>query len=184
MQTCDNCRSKKKQIKVQQEVCKDKHFLDYYVNLPIFNFESKQEIDIQLESIVVLNHKVEIYNNMMFRSDGESWNYNEFTELDPVEYNEGINPNMDYMPDEYVAPVLVNINGITHRASALSWFPLTDCADAIKLKQHATNMTTYPVHIEKGKRPMVAVMNAIGVKYWDVLPPVVSDIQIRQIKNQ
>ena len=46
--TCDNCRNKKKQIKVQQEVCKDKHFLDYYVNLPIFNFESKQEIDIQL----------------------------------------------------------------------------------------------------------------------------------------
>ena len=101
----------------------------------------------------------------------KTWKYNEFTELDPIEYDEGTNPNMDYMPDEYVAPVLVKINGITYRASVLMWFPLTDCADAIKWKQHVTNTTTYPIHIEKGKSPFNEVRKAIGAKFWNDLPP-------------
>ena len=147
--TCVRCRDKNKQIEVKQEIRKDKTFLDYYVNLPILKFENKQDIDIQIDSIVVLNHNVEFRNNIIFRSDGETWKYKEFTELDPVEYNEGTDPNMDYMPDEYVAPVLVKINGITHGASALTWFPLTDFADTIRWKQNVTNTTTYPIHIDK-----------------------------------
>ena len=106
----------------------NKIFLDYYVNLPIFKFENKQDIDIQIDSIVVLNHNVEFRNNIIFRSDGETWKYKELTEIDPVDYYEGTDPEMEYMPDEYVAPVLVKVNGITHRASMLTWFPLTDFA--------------------------------------------------------
>ena len=161
----------------------NKIFLDYYVNLPIFKFENKQDIDIQIDSIVVVNHNVEFRNNIIFRSDGETWKYKEFTELDPIEYDEGTNPNMDYMPDEYVAPVLVKVNGITHRASVLTWYPLTDFADTIKWKQHVTNMTTYPIHIEKYKMPFIEVRKVIDEKYWKVLPPTVTNIQMKEIKE-
>jgi hypothetical protein len=183
--TCDNCRNKKKNVKVTQEICKDKTFLDYYINLPIFNFENKQDIDIRIDSIVVLNHNVEFYNNIIFRSDGKNWKYKELTELDPVEYYEGTDPEMEYMPDEYVAPVLVKVNGITHRASMLMWFPLTDVSDAIKWKHHVTNTTTYPIHIEKGKGPFTEAVNAIGAgsKYWKSLPPTILDYEIKEIKQ-
>jgi len=169
--TCDTCRNKKKQVKVKQEIRKDKTFLDYYITLPIFKFENKQDIDIVVESIVVLNHNVEFFHDVIFRNDGETWKYKEFTELDPIEYDEGTNPNIDYMPDEYVAPVLIKVNGVTHRASNLTWYQLTDCADAIKWKQHATNIATYPIHIEKGKIPFNEVRKAIGAKFWNDLPP-------------
>ena len=56
--TCDICRNMNKQIEVKQEICKNKSFLDYYINLPIYKFENKQDIDIRLDSIVVLNHKI------------------------------------------------------------------------------------------------------------------------------
>ena len=31
--TCDNCKNKKKQIKVKQELCNDKTSLEYYIKL-------------------------------------------------------------------------------------------------------------------------------------------------------
>ena len=132
-----------------------------------------------------MSDNAEFHNNMLFRSDGETWKYKEFTELDPIEYEEGTDPEMEYTPDEYVAPVLVNINGITHRASMLMWFPLTDCADAIKWKQHVTNTSTYPIHIEKGKGPFTEVVNAIGAgtKYWQALLPTVTYTQMKEIKR-
>ena len=36
--TCDTCRNNKKQIEVKQEICRNKTFLDYYINLLIFKF--------------------------------------------------------------------------------------------------------------------------------------------------
>ena len=177
--TCDSCRNKKKQIVVKQEICKDKTVLDYY----IFKFENKQDIDIQIDSLVVFNHNTKFHNNIIFRSDGETWKCKEFTKRDPIEYDEGTNPNMDYMPDEYVAPVLVNINGVKHRASVLTWFPLTDFADTIKWKHHVTNMTTYPIHIEKGKIPFIEVRKAIDAKFWEVLTPTAIDNQMKEIKE-
>ena len=54
----------------------------------------------------MLSHNVEFHNNIIVRSDGETWKCKEFTELDPIEYDEGTDPEMAYMPDEYVAPVL------------------------------------------------------------------------------
>ena len=56
--TCDTCRHKKKQIEVKQDICKNNTLLDYYINLPIYKFENKQDIDIRLDSTVVLNHNV------------------------------------------------------------------------------------------------------------------------------
>ena len=121
---------------------------------------------------------------MIFRSDGEIWKCKELAELDPIEYSEGTDSNMDYMPGEYAAPVLIKLNGITHRASVLTWFPLTDCADAIKWKEHVTKRTTYPIHIEKGKVPFHEVRNAIGGRFWELLPPTVLDYQIKEIKQE
>ena len=131
----------------------------------------------------MLNHNVEFRNNIIFRSDGETWKYKELTELDPVNYYEGTDPEMEYMPDEYVAPVLVKVNGITHRASMLTWFPLTDFADTIKWKQHVTNTTTYPIHIENNKIPYIEIRKAIDGKFWEALPPTVTDIQMKEIKE-
>ena len=67
----------------------------------------------------------------------------------------------------------------------LMWFPLTDCADAIKWKQHVTNTSTYPIHIEKGKGPFTEVVNAIGAgtKYWQALLPTVTYTQMKEIKK-
>ena len=80
---------------------------------------------------------------------------------------------LGYMPDEYIAPVIVTINGASYRASVLTWFPLTDCADAIEIKGYITGkQTTYPVYFEKGKSPMITIMNAVGVKNIDMLPPI------------
>ena len=77
------------------------------------------------------------------------------------------------MPDEYVAPVMVNINGIRHRASVLTWFPMTDCADAIDLRGYMTGkQTTYPVYIEKGKCPIMTITNAVGVKFNNMIPQI------------
>ena len=184
--TCDTCINNKKQSEVKQAICKDKTFLEYYVNLPIFKFENKQDNDIRLDSIVVLDHNVEFHNNMVFRSDGETWEYKEFAKLDPIEYYEGTDPEMEYMPDEYVAPVLVKINGVTYRASMLMWFPLTDVADAIKWKRHETNTSIYPIHIEKDKGPFTEAVNAIGAgsKNWQALLPTLTDITMKEIKER
>ena len=67
--------------------------------------------------------------------------------------------------------LLLKINGASHRASVLKWFPLTDCADAIEMKGYLTGkQTTYSLYIEKGKCPMITIMNAVGVKIIDMLP--------------
>ena len=47
--TCVRCRDKNKQIEVKQK-CKDKTFLDYCIDLPMFKFENKQDIDIRIFS--------------------------------------------------------------------------------------------------------------------------------------
>ena len=74
------------------------------------------------------------------------------------------------MPDEHVTPVLVKANGKTYRASYLTWFPLTDCSDAIKLKHHETNNQVYPILIKQGANPILTLMNATGFEYHDRLP--------------
>ena len=136
--------------------------------------EKKQDIDISIESFAVLNHRLIIDEglNTIMRVDGTLWTYKEFTKHDPVEYDEGTDPKLDYMPDEYIAPAIVKINGVSYRASVLTWFPLTDCADAIEIKEYITGkQTTYPVYIEKGKSPITTIINAVGVKGINMLPP-------------
>ena len=111
------------------------------------------------------------------RVDGALWTYKEFTKHDPVEYDEGTDPKLNYMPDEYAAPVIVNINGVSYRASVLTWFPLTDCADAIEMKGYMLGkQTTYPVYIEKGKCPLTTITNAVGFKFKNMLPKIATQL--------
>ena len=150
-------------------------FINDYMKLPIMKLETKQDIDIPIESITVLKHSLIIDEGLklIMRVDGTIWTYKELTKHDPVEYEEGTDPKLDYMPDEYIAPISVKINGASYRASVLTWFPLTDCADAIEIKEYITGkQITYPVYIEKGKSPMRTIIHAVGVKIIDMLPPI------------
>ena len=168
--TCDNCRKKNKQtaniVDVQTSA---KTFLESYMRLPIIKLQDKQPYDIRLDAIVVLNHQIE-FEPYLKRYDEKLFSYKQFTELDPVEYMVGIDPKVDYMPDEHVTPVIVKINGVSYRASCLIWFPLTDCSDAVKLKQYETNQPVYPIFIEEGQSPIPTIMNATGYKYQKRLP--------------
>ena len=123
----------------------------------------------RIDAIVVLNHSVE-FEPAFRRYDNQECTYKEFTKLDSVEYEEGTDPMLEYMPDEYVAPVLMRINGIICRASCLTWFPLTDCADAIRLRQYEQKRAVYPIYIERGESPISKIQNAAGYKYHERLP--------------
>ena len=169
--TCVKCRSKKKQktTHVETPAKTTPSFLESYVRLPIMKLEAHQCEDMRLDAIVVLNHGIE-FEPQLRRYDNNMFSYKEFTQLDSIEYAAGVDPKNDYMPDEMVTPVLLKINGITYRASCLTWFPLTDCSDAIKLKQHETNQKVYPIFIKKGQSPIPKIMNATGHKYHQRLP--------------
>jgi hypothetical protein len=170
--TCDNCRNKRTKaniVDVQVPSTKTPSFLEHYVSLPIIKLEQKHVVDMRLDTIVVLNHRVDFVPKLR-RYDMNMFTYKEFTKLDSVEYATGVDPKLDYMPDEFVAPVLLKIDGVTYRASCLTWFPLTDCSDAIKLKQHETNQDVYPITIKKGKSPIATIQNATGYNYHERLP--------------
>ena len=81
-------------------------FLEHYVSLPIINFEQKQNADMRVDAIVVMNHRIGFVPNVK-RYDMNVFTYKEFTKLDAVEYAAGVDPKLDYLPDEFVAPVLV-----------------------------------------------------------------------------
>ena len=52
-------------------------FINDYVKLPIMKLEKKQDIDIIIESITVLNHRLIIDEGlkMIMRVDGTIWTY-------------------------------------------------------------------------------------------------------------
>ena len=125
----------------------------------------------RIDAIVVFNHSVE-FKPTLTRYDRQGFTYKEFTDLDCVEYAEGKDPMLEHMPDEYVAPVLIRINGVIHRASCLTWFPLTDCADAIKLKQYQEKQEVYPIYIKQGESPIPTITNATGYRYHQRLPSI------------
>ena len=143
-------------------------FPKHYVILSIIN-SNKQHANILVDAIVVMNHRIGFVPNLK-RYDMNAFTYKEFTKLDAVEYAAGVDPKLDYMPDEFVAPVLVKVYGVTCTASCLTWYPLTDCSDAIKLKQHETNQDVYPIFIEKRRNPIPTILNPTGYNYLERLP--------------
>ena len=60
------------------------------------------------------------------RYDKDSMKHKQFTEANLVKFPVGEQPQMDYMPDEYVTPVMVKIDGVTHRASLTTWHTVSN----------------------------------------------------------
>ena len=75
----------------------------------------------RIDAIVVLNHSIE-FEPTIRRYDNNTLKYKEFTKRDSINYFECIDPYTEYRPDEYVAPVLIRIDGVTYRTSCLPWF--------------------------------------------------------------
>ena len=171
--TCDNCRNKQLK-KVLNPINTNDGFLNYYLNLPSIDLEKTFDKDMVLECIAPLNHKLNIdtyeLGDVFSREEGNIYKYKDFTEYDDKEYPPGKNSENDYMPDEYVSPVILKIDGEKYKTPMMTWYPLTGCSDAIRIKHHITNNSTYPIHIKSGKQAIVQIMNAIGIKYIDNLP--------------
>jgi hypothetical protein len=179
--TCVKCRSKNKINKINDgDSNKILTLVEYYVTLPLIKLEKKQDKDMRIDAIVVLNHSVE-FEPAFRRCDNQECTYKEFTKLDSVEYEEGTDPMLDYMPDEYVAPVLMRIDGITYRASCLTWFPLTNCVDAIRLRQYEQKRAVYPIYVKAGQCPVVTITNATGYNYHERLPKIGHSIKLNLI---
>ena len=63
--------------------------------------------------------------------------YSTFTSIDPVEYTEGKNKEMDYMPNDYVSPIIiVDSNDKAYKVNDLLWFPLSEIEVALTIKQY------------------------------------------------
>ena len=168
--TCVKCRSTNKINKINDgESNLKQNIIDYYVKLPLIKIYEKQEKDMRIDAIVVLNHSIE-FEPTIRRYDTNTLTYKEFTKRDSINYHEGIDPYNEYMPEEFVTPVLIRIDGVTYRTSCLEWFGLTDCSDAIKLKQYQRNQEVYPIYVKQGQCPMVAIIYNTGLQYQNRLP--------------
>ena len=109
---------------------------------------------------------------MHSKLETNTFTYKEFTKRDSINYHEGIDPYNEYMPEEFVTPVLIRIDGVTYRTSCLPWFALTDRSDAIKLKQYERKQEVYPIYVKQGQCPMVTIINNTGLQYQDRLPAI------------
>ena len=89
-------------------------------------------------------------------------NIKTFTQYDDKAYPPD-NAEGYYRPDEYVSPVILKIDGENYKTPMMTWYPLTDCSDAIRIKHHITNKTTYQIPIKSGKQEIVQIMNTIGL---------------------
>ena len=88
--TCVKCRSKNKINKITD--CESKlnqSLIDYYVKLPLIKIYEKQEKDMRIDAIVVLNHSIE-FEPTIRRYDTNKLTYKEFTKRDSINYHEGI----------------------------------------------------------------------------------------------
>jgi hypothetical protein len=91
--------------------------------------------------------KLGIYNWENGRS-GNLLKYQMFTNIDRTEFPEGKNPQLDYMPNEGVSPVvIIDITNKKYRVADLFWFKLSDIYEGLMLKQRKTNKKVFPLKI-------------------------------------
>ena len=93
--------------------------------------------------------KIGAYNYNILTNDSNKYiKYAMFTSVDPNKYPVGKNKVMDYMPDDYVSPVVITtIDGIKYKVDDLFWFPLCDVYERILTKQHRTGKRFFPLTI-------------------------------------
>lgn len=109
-----------------------------YCNLPLL--PTSQETTIK---------KIGAYNhNPITKQAGDYIQYSMFTSENPNEFPLGVNPETDYMPDEYVSPVvIIDNNDKRYRVNYILWFPLVDIHDKIIRKQASTQQKIFPYKI-------------------------------------
>ena len=104
-----------------------------FEKLPINNY-------INIDKIAIIN-----WNPLTRSNSSMCIKYRLFTELNPERYPEGSDPNLDYMPDEEVSPVIIiDTDGKKYNTDYLFWFPLIDIHDDILLKQKNINYRVFP----------------------------------------
>lgn len=100
--------------------------------------------------------------------------YNLFTKLNPKEFPRGEVPEYDYMPEEFVYPIIVqDINGVFYRTPMNLWFLLGDIAQGITFKQDYLQKNVFPFTVyieenyglEKNNNWLVKIMNFVGIEF-------------------
>lgn len=90
--------------------------------------------------------KIGVYNYNTLTKDSSLIKYSMFTSIDPVKYPVGKSKTMDYMPDDYVSPVVITtIEGVKYKVDDLFWFPLCDLYERILVKQEKSGNRFFPV---------------------------------------
>ncbi len=145
-----------------------------YIELPLLPVNKEITID-----------KIGVYNwDSIKRKSRDGIKYQILTLLNPLEYPEGKNPQLDYMPDEFVSPVvIIDINGNKFRTKDLFWFPLIDISDGILIKQARTKKKIFPQKIfidEDGKNENGMMAN----KWISILFNLVGHDILEKLRNQ
>lgn len=107
-------------------------------------------------------------------NNNDKLTYNLFTKLNPTEFPRGEVPEYDYMPNEFVHPIVIeDINGVFYRTPMNLWFLLDDIAGGITFKQDCLqkNILPFTVFIEenygldKNNNWLVKMMNFVGIQF-------------------
>ena len=109
--------------------------LNEYVNLPFLPIGENINID-----------KIGVYNND-FTNDktGNNIKYKMLTSIDSKNYPVGVNPQLDYMPEDNVSPVvIIDTKGKKYKTKIIYWVSLTDISNRIMIKQATTGVRVLP----------------------------------------
>ena len=127
-------------------------FVEKYINLPILPTNTE---------ICIAN--IEIYNfDYQKRDSHDLIKYSTFTSKNPVEYTEGKNKELDYMPNDYVSPVvIIDNNGIQYKVNDLLWFQLSEAYICILMQQYRNNNVILPkkIYIDEFVEKDVVIRN-------------------------
>ena len=93
--------------------------------------------------------KIGIFNwDSGLRQSGNLITYSMLCSINPLEYPKGKNSKTDYMPTDYVSPVIiVDTSGNIYKTTYILWFPLSVVYDGIMIKQTALKIKLFPITI-------------------------------------
>ena len=146
-----------------------------YLSLPLLPVNKTVEID-----------KISImaYDPILHQAQ-KCIRYDAFTRANAQEFPPGSNPHKDYMPYEYVSPVIIiDSVGTRFRIHDLWWFALSNIHDGICLKQAMNGVRLLPISVfideavttrlGKQVRWISQLRNLVGIDILQALPPVCS----------
>lgn len=135
----------------------------------------KDYIDLPMlpTNTTVVIKKIGIYNwDSWMRKPRDMIQYAMLTAVNPSEFPEGKNKDIDYIPTDNVSPVVViDTDDKRYRVSYLLWFPLADVHDGTLLKQSLTRSKVFPktIFIDDNNQWMCELLSLIGSKILNKL---------------